>query len=57
MANFTNDEILAVWQKGKVVPGNDPTYWRKDQCDAWMSFRAYGNRQSEYGWNFHFHTP
>ena len=57
MANFTNDDVLAVWQKGKVIPGNDPTLWRKDQCDAWISFRAYGNRQSEYGWEIDHITP
>ncbi|MBO6026175.1 MAG: HNH endonuclease [Bacteroidales bacterium] len=57
MSNFTHDDILAVWQKGKVVPGNDPAYWRKDQCGAWMSYRAYGNRQSEYGWEIDHITP
>ena len=31
---FTDEEIRAVWNKGKVTTNNDPNVWRKDQCDA-----------------------
>ena len=47
---FTNSQILEVWQKGKIVPGYDVSKYRKDQCDALMTFNEYGNRNSRYGW-------
>lgn len=57
MANFSDDTILAVWKKGTIVPGYDPVYWRKDQCGAWMSYKAHGNRHSDYGWEIDHITP
>jgi hypothetical protein len=50
MANWTNQEIEAVWKKGIVVEGCDKNEFRKDQCGAWISRKAYGNRTSSYGW-------
>jgi len=40
----------AVWKKGKVAGTNDPDVWRKDECDAWIQFSKYGDRNSQYGW-------
>ena len=57
MANFTEQEKLAVWKKGKIMPNNDHTIWRTDECGAWISYRAYGNRNSEYGWEIDHITP
>lgn len=57
MANFSDETILAVWKKGTAVPGYDSTYWRKDQCGAWISYRAYGNRNSDYGWEIDHISP
>lgn len=48
--SFENAVIAAVWRKGKIVAGVDPGKWRKDACQAWMSFDAYGNRDSAFGW-------
>ncbi len=48
--SFTNSVIQWVWEKGKIVPGNDPNVFRKDDCDAWIKRTEYGNRQSSYGW-------
>ncbi len=45
-----DDLVKQVWQKGKVVPDYDPARFRKDQCDAWMAFADYGNRDSKLGW-------
>jgi len=43
--------ILAVWKKGKIAGGkNKPEEWRKDECGAWMYFKKYGDRDSQYGW-------
>jgi len=39
-----------VWEKGVVVPNNDPHLWRKDQCGAWIKRSDHGNRNSQYGW-------
>ena len=48
--SFTEDTIQKVWEKGTVVPNNDPKIWRKDQCGAWIGRNQYGNRNSQYGW-------
>jgi hypothetical protein len=40
----------AVWKKGKIAGSNDAGKWRKDECGAWIGFDAYGNRNSQYGW-------
>jgi hypothetical protein len=42
--------IQAVWKKGRIVPGYDPNYIRKDQCGAWIILDMYGNRNSSFGW-------
>jgi len=34
--SFSEEKIQKVWEKGKVVPPNDPNVWRKDQCGAWI---------------------
>lgn len=50
MANWTEDDVQAVWEKGEVASGNDKDKWRKDQCGAWISREDYGDRNSVYGW-------
>lgn len=47
---WADDVVQKVWEKGKVVPGNDKDRWRKDACDAWIGRQEYGNRNSQYGW-------
>ena len=42
-------EILAVWNKGHIIPGQDPTLFRKDACEAWMNWAAYG-KTVDLGW-------
>lgn len=46
-------KIQQVWNKGKVVSGYDAEKWRKDECDAWISRKDYGDRKSIYGWEIH----
>jgi hypothetical protein len=48
--SFTATEIEAVWQKGVIVRGYDPTRFRKDTCGAWMTRSEYGNTNSQWGW-------
>lgn len=55
--NWTDKDINAVWQKGTPVAGNDPNQWRHDPCKAWMSRQAYGNRDSQYGWEIDHINP
>ena len=38
MANWTIEERRQIWNKGQVVPGYDPTMWRKDQCGAFIKW-------------------
>lgn len=57
MANFSEETIQKVWEKAKVIVGNDPAVWRQDQCGAWIGRIQYGNRNSEYGWEIDHITP
>ena len=43
---FSDEDKLAVWQKGKEVSGYDSTMWRQDDCGAWINYEEYGNRDS-----------
>jgi len=55
--SFNEETIQKVWEKGKIVGGNDPNIWRKDQCDAWIQRSQYGNRDSQYGWEIDHISP
>lgn len=57
MANFSDEMVQKVWEKGIVDPNNDPDVWRKDQCKAWIGRNFYGDRDSEYGWEVDHITP
>lgn len=39
-----------VWSKGIIVPNFNQNLYRKDQCNAWMTYSEYGNRDSSFGW-------
>ena len=39
---WTPQQIAAVWQKGVVVPGQDPKRFRKDVCGALMEYAKHG---------------
>jgi hypothetical protein len=47
---WNEQTVEAVWKKGKIVQGNEPSRWRKDDCGAWIGRVEYGNRESQYGW-------
>ena len=46
-----------VWDKGFVIPGYDPVQWRRDEFGYAMSFAAFGDRSSAYGWEVEHITP
>lgn len=52
MANWTIEERRMIWNEGQVVPGCDPTMWRKDQCGAFIKWDKYGGRSDRCnnGW-------
>ena len=49
MANFSNDKIKTVWEKGQTVDGYDNTKYRKDACGAWIAWADY-RKETIYGW-------
>lgn len=40
------------WENGERVEGNDAELWRKDEFGAWIHRLEYGNRRSEFGWEW-----
>lgn len=56
-SNWTEQQKLDVWNKGEIVPPNDPKVWRKDECGAWIKWMEYANRSSTYGWEIDHITP
>ncbi len=55
--SYSQETVQKVWEKGKIVSGNDSSKWRKDQCGAWMSRSQHGNRDSQYGWEIEHIKP
>ena len=47
---YSENTIWKVWSKGEIFAGNDPVFWRKDTCGAWIFRGDYENKDSEYGW-------
>ena len=50
--SHSEEEKLAVWEKGQPVIGADPSVFRKDSCGAWIQFSAYNDTSSDtsFGW-------
>ena len=46
---WSDADILSIWKKGKIVAGYDSSKWRKDKCEAWISYSGYGTT-GKYGW-------
>jgi len=42
--------ILHVWSKAKIILGQNPLTYRKDNCGAIIRFNDHGNRESKFGW-------
>jgi hypothetical protein len=55
--SFDRSTVEAVWQKGQVVSGYDPTQYRKDTCGAWMERASYGVTKSNMGWEVDHEQP
>lgn len=48
--SFDQNTIQRVWEKGLIVPGNDPNVFRKDRCGDWMQRDKHGDTSHKYGW-------
>ena len=51
--SFSNETILAVWAKGKIIFGYDSSIQRNDKYGNTIIFQEYGNRNSSRGWEIH----
>ena len=49
-SSFNQSTVIQVWQKGGLVPGQDPAYVRQDSCGAYIYWADYGNTSSQFGW-------
>jgi 5-methylcytosine-specific restriction endonuclease McrA len=49
--SFSEQTKLAVWNRGKTVPGRDPSKTRKDLCGAWIDWDKHGDTSEDgSGW-------
>ncbi|HCN30315.1 MAG TPA: hypothetical protein DIT64_16555 [Verrucomicrobiales bacterium] len=48
--SYDAEVVDRVWGLARMIPGNDPEVWRKDEFGAWIHRREYRNRHSEFGW-------
>ncbi|MCS6991915.1 MAG: hypothetical protein RMK52_00085 [Chitinophagales bacterium] len=49
--------IDAVWEKGRRVPGYDPTQYRMDGGGRIIRRDEFNNQRSVYGWCLHYVRP
>ena len=47
---FTPEQIVAVWNEARVIPGQTPSVVRADACGARIAFNDYGKTTSTQGW-------
>ena len=50
MAQFTDELINKIWEKGRKDPKYNPDFVRKDACGAWIVWDKYGAQDNMYGW-------
>ena len=55
-SSFDRLTLDNVWTKAQVVPGYDPTQYRKDRCGAWIARNSYGTT-GQYGWEIDHDVP
>ncbi len=49
--SFSDAMLDKVWSKATYIgPDAESKGFRKDKCTAWIQRSAYGNRNSDYGW-------
>jgi len=48
--SFPDAYVQAVWEKGIIDPNQNKDVYRKDACGNWILRSAYGDTNSNYGW-------
>jgi len=56
-ADWTRDEIRAVWERAAVDSVHDSRLYRKDACGSWIQFCQHGNLEDQYGWGIEHIVP
>jgi 5-methylcytosine-specific restriction endonuclease McrA len=56
MPDFSQAQILDIWEKAKPIEGKNPKQIRKDKFGKEIAFDAYG-LESPKGWNVHHIVP
>ena len=59
MADFSDAQIQAVWEKAKKIDGQDPSVYRKDYAGAIIQRNQYGKGANEldFGWTIDHAKP
>lgn len=56
--SFSATLLQAVWSKGEIILGVDPTKKRKDSCKAWIEWSQYGvTVENGTGWEIDHIVP
>ncbi len=50
MANFSETQIQAAWDKATTIANYDSSKFKQDPCGAWMQRDQYGNPDHAFGW-------
>jgi hypothetical protein len=57
MSKWTDEQLLKIWEKGKIIKNYSRSEWRVDDFGAIINFHQYGNQNSSYGWHVDHITP
>ena len=57
MANFREEDIQKVWEKGIIKEGYNSKVHRFDMCGALMRRDKYGDRDNNFGWEIDHVVP
>ncbi len=49
--DFSKAQINEIWEKGGVIPEENPQVKRKDKFGSIIARAAYGNTNSRFGWD------
>lgn len=55
--DFSKEEELQVWNKAKIISGENSDKIREDKCGATIYFEKYGDRGSKHGWEIDHIVP
>jgi 5-methylcytosine-specific restriction endonuclease McrA len=47
---WTHFEKVAVWNRGKVIPGQEQNVYRGDACGSVICWDQYGDTSKKWGW-------